>query len=89
MHQLMDELTGVHVDVVRPDYLHVTVTNPATASSVPIHLTVDEATGRLLAVAIGNTASTPKMQWKELVEFAVKQNDIPLLIRQVHYKLVR
>lgn len=88
---LVDELTGVHCDIIRPDYLHVTVTNPTTAASVPIHLHVDPVHGRLLSVSIGCTASTPRMhsQWRDLVDFAVKHNDIPLLIRQVHYKLVR
>lgn len=89
--ELVDELTGVHCDIVRSDYLHVTVTNPATAASVPIHLHVDPSTGRLLSCSIGSTTSTPRMhaQWRDLVDFAIKHNDIPLLIRQVHYKLVR
>lgn len=49
---LVDQLTGVHVDVVRPDHLHVTVCNPQTAASVPIHLFIDVSTGKLSQVQV-------------------------------------
>jgi chromosome segregation ATPase len=52
MHELCEGMTGVHCDVVRPNYLHVTVTNPSTAQSVPIHLHVDRRTGKLQSATV-------------------------------------
>lgn len=52
MTELTEEMTGVHCEVVRPDYLHVTVTNPQNAASVPIHLNVDPVSGKLQSVSV-------------------------------------
>lgn len=81
---LHTQLTCIQrIDLVRPDYLLVAI------SGVPIHLNVCPATGKLKAAQVGSTSSTPKRQWKEIVETAVETNNIPYLIRQIHSALVK
>lgn len=51
MVELIEGMTGVHCEVVQPNYLHITVTNPVTASSVPIHIHTDTY-GRLTSAHV-------------------------------------
>lgn len=64
MHELGESVTGVHCEVVRPDYLHVTVTNPSTAQSVPVHLNVDRHTGKLLSATVPSGFGDLCVDWK-------------------------
>lgn len=83
MIELMQKVGGVHVEMVRPDYLLVTCSSSRSSTVVPVHLMVDPATGRLQSVQIGSTSTTPKRQWRQIIDAAVETNDIVSLIRQV------
>ncbi len=84
MIELMQKISGVHVEMIRPDYLLVTCSNLRSSTVVvPVHLMVDPATGRLQSVQIGSTSTTPKRQWRQIIDAAVETNDIVNLIRQV------
>jgi DNA repair exonuclease SbcCD ATPase subunit len=76
--ETLSQLTGCRVEMVQPDYLLANVSN------VPVHIHVDSVTGKLRDVKVGSTSSTPKRQWKELVDAAIEFNDIPFLIRAIH-----
>lgn len=80
-------LTGCRAELVRPDYLLLTVTSPDGSASVPVHLKVCPATGRLIQAQIGSTSSTPKRQWKDVIEMAIESNSIAYLARQVRAAL--
>lgn len=83
---LQSSLTGIQrIDLVRPDYLLVTLAHAGVL--LPVHLKVCPATGKLRSAQVGSTSNTPKRQWKELVDVAVDTNNIPYLIRQVHAAL--
>lgn len=84
---IQTELTGCKAELVRPDYLLLTVSSPDGSASVPVHLKVCPATGRLTQVQIGSTSSTPKRQWKEVIEMAIESNSIAYLARQVRAAL--
>lgn len=76
--ETISRLSGCQVEMVQPDYLVATIT------SVPVHIYVDPVSGKLQSVKVGSTSSTPKRQWKELIEAAIEFNDIPFLIRSIH-----
>lgn len=81
---LCQELSRVKCEMIRPDYLLVTVfTNEST--TLPVHLSLDPKLGKLTSVQIGSTTPqhTPKQQWKTIVDAAIEANDIPFLIRQI------
>lgn len=80
--EILERMTGVRVELVQNDYLVVTV-----EEAVPVHIWVDPASGRLRTVKIGSTSSTPKRQWRELIEVACDSNDIPFLLRSVQAAL--
>lgn len=95
---LHSSVSGLHrVELVRPDYLLVTLAaessaNPhATASTLlPVHLRVCPATGKLQAAQIGSTSSTPRRgQWREVIDAAIDTNNIGHLLRQIHAALAQ
>ncbi len=80
--ETISRLAGCRVEMIQPDYLLATVGNELGAQ-VPVHIIVDPLSGRLKGVKIGSTSSTPKRQWKEIVDIAIENNDIPFLIRSI------
>lgn len=80
--EVLERMTGVRVELIQNDYLVATV-----EEAVPVHIWVDPANGRLRTVKIGSTSSTPKRQWRELIEVACESNDIPFLLRSVQAAL--
>lgn len=84
---MMTELTGCKAELLRPGHLLLTVASPDGSASVPVHMNVCMATGRLLGVQIGTTSATPHRQWRDVVEMAIETNNIPYLARQVRAAL--
>lgn len=61
---------------------------PALACVViPVHLTVDPQTGRLLGASVGTTSATPKHGWKELCQQAIDNNDLCHLLHCIQQRL--
>lgn len=92
--ELCTEASRMRCEMIRPDYLLVTISSIADNSSLPVHLSVDPKTSKLLSCQIGSTpgtAQTPKgsalSQWKELVDAAIAANDIPFLLRQISLRI--
>lgn len=54
---------------------------------IPVHLTVDPQTGRLLNASVGTTSATPKHGWKDLCQQAVETNDLCSLLHSVSERL--
>lgn len=79
MMEVLSALSGVtSVEMVRGDYLVAMV-----GGKVPVHLTVDPMSGRLMQAKVGATSATPKRQWKDIVDAAIEYNDIPFLLRSL------
>ena len=81
---MCQELSRVKCEMIRPDYLLVTVFT-SESTTLPAHLSLDPKSGKLMSVQVGSTTSqhTPKQQWKTIVDAAIEANDIPFLIRQI------
>ena len=75
------------IELVRPDYILVTLASPNNGLVLPVHLKVCPSTGKLVTAQVGSTSNTPKRQWKEMVDAAVEFNNIPYLIRQIYSAL--
>lgn len=88
---LHSSISGIHrVEMIRPDYLLVTLSGGGNDVLLPVHLRICQATGKLLAAQIGATSSTPrKGQWKEVIDTAVDNNNIAMLVRQIHFALAK
>lgn len=94
VNELCTEASRMRCEMIRPDYLLVTISSMTDNSSLPVHLSVDPKTGRLLSCQIGSSPSTmqtPKgsasSQWKEVVDAAIDANDIPFLVRQISLRI--
>lgn len=85
MQEVLGRLTGCQVEMIKPDYLLVTIRASPTMV-VPVHVMVDSFTGRLREVKVGATSATPKRAWREVIEAAVEYNDLPFLIRAIMHQ---
>lgn len=75
-------LASCKVEMIRPDYLLLTLTHETLM--VPVHVHVDSISGRLLSAKVGATSATPKRTWRDIIDAAVEFNDIPFLVRAIH-----
>lgn len=75
------DLTKMKFEMIRPDYILVTF------KSLPVHLNVDPQTGRLLAAQIGTTSQSHNLDWKDLCETAVENNDICTLLHSIQQRI--